>query len=300
MFFKLFEEVFLKRPIDPKVLIQQIHDEFDSADERLLKEALEIINKVKIPEIESIEQRANNRLSLGFSNCVEVQIFKEVKTNKTEKEKINQINTAVAQLITNYRHYYPLLKFLTINELDRICNKYNLLYAPVGKYIGDIPDKNVLDIKNAKELSYADSPKNHTIVVVYPDNIKKECPKDIAKILTSGFETTLSHGPYSTLEDYIRNSAIEFEYHKSPGNYILHFRDRYSVKDINLSGLFIAAPKSKFDLSGLTKDGKGYHKVKITEYDDPIVFRYVKGGIQVLTKWGLEASDPLLLNEIEN
>lgn len=34
------------------------------------------------------------------------------------------------------------------------------------------------------------------------------------------------------------------------------------------------------------------HKISLPK--DPIVFRYVNGGIQVITKWGIEAEDRLL------
>lgn len=33
---------------------------------------------------------------------------------------------------------------------------------------------------------------------------------------------------------------------------------------------------------------------QIVEVKDPIVFRYVNGGIQVITKWGIEAEDKIL------
>jgi hypothetical protein len=67
------------------------------------------------------------------------------------------------------------------------------------------------------------------------------------------------------------------------------------------TGLFIAAPKEHFDLSGLTFDkNKGFYEAKVRVIKDPIVFRYVKGGIQVLSKWGLEAEDPALQIEILN
>ena len=64
--------------------------------------------------------------------------------------------------------------------------------------------------------------------------------------------------------------------------------------------MFITAPKSHFDLKDLKSKGLGFFDITITEVKDPIVFRYVKGGIQVLSKWGLEASDATLQNEILN
>ncbi len=62
------------------------------------------------------------------------------------------------------------------------------------------------------------------------------------------------------------------------------------------SGYFIAAPKEHFDLTELTAnaDNKGFYKRTSVVYKDPIVFRYVKGGIQVISKWGLEGNDEAL------
>ena len=72
------------------------------------------------------------------------------------------------------------------------------------------------------------------------------------------------------------------------------------ITTIDHSGLFIAAPKSHFDLKELDQNGKGFFKTTKQEIKDPIVFRYVKGGIQVLSKWGLEAEDEMLQQEILN
>jgi hypothetical protein len=59
--------------------------------------------------------------------------------------------------------------------------------------------------------------------------------------------------------------------------------------------LFIAADKALFNLKGLekSKNGFGFFKKHIPN-PDPIVFRYVKGGILIISKWGLEANDPEL------
>lgn len=73
------------------------------------------------------------------------------------------------------------------------------------------------------------------------------------------------------------------------------------VEEIDKSGLFIAAPSDDFNLKGLSKKSKhGYFRVFETKVKDPIVFRYVRGGIQVITKWGLEANDQSLVVPILN
>lgn len=64
------------------------------------------------------------------------------------------------------------------------------------------------------------------------------------------------------------------------------------------NGLFIAAPPSHFNLNGLSKQNKySFFRITETQVDDPIVFRYCRGGVQVISKWGLEAEDAGLVNE---
>ncbi len=60
--------------------------------------------------------------------------------------------------------------------------------------------------------------------------------------------------------------------------------------------LFIAAPKSHFNLDNLIFDqSKGYYDSRnVVEPKDPIVFRYVVGGVQILSKWGIESLDQRL------
>jgi hypothetical protein len=56
------------------------------------------------------------------------------------------------------------------------------------------------------------------------------------------------------------------------------------------SSLYIAASKSMF--TGLDKmEKRGYEYI----VKDPIVFRYVEGGLLIISKWGLEANDPELV-----
>jgi hypothetical protein len=62
--------------------------------------------------------------------------------------------------------------------------------------------------------------------------------------------------------------------------------------------LFISADKSMFNLQGLESSNLfGFFSSKNrVEYivADPIVFRHVRGGVLIITKWGLEADDEML------
>ena len=52
------------------------------------------------------------------------------------------------------------------------------------------------------------------------------------------------------------------------------------------------------DISGLElKEG---YKLEKKFIPDPVVLQPVKGGYLILTAWGDEASDPIVINEINN
>lgn len=72
--------------------------------------------------------------------------------------------------------------------------------------------------------------------------------------------------------------------------------DDNKKKEEMVSGrdLQIIAPESKLDTTGMTKVGHTFVK------DDPIVLQPVHGGYLIVTSWGLEAADELIVNKINN
>jgi hypothetical protein len=219
--------------------VEKIHKAFDEAQEFLLQEAEKFEEKKAVSDKEVEYLRSMKKL--GFVNADKVN---EIETRRDEIAKSKKLT----ELVLYYKRIYPLLKFLTVRQLEDICEKYNLIYAPVEHYTGVVPEKNLKEIMSAQKLHDDDAPKNQVVT---------------------------SRG-----------------------------RGRVRTETTMKEGLFIAAPESDFNLEGLTKDKKGlkgYFKQIIEEKpDDPIVFRYVFGGIQVLSKWGPEAADPELLNPLDN
>jgi len=221
-------------------IVAEIHREIDTAEDRLLREANDVL---KASEPQEAEELYNRLHKVGFTSTPAARIAREViSISEQAKEE--------AELVQYYKQTYPFLKFLTVEELDRICGKYKLIYAEVSRYIKDIPEKNLLEIERAQPLKREDR-YNAKELMMYEDALRG-----------------------------IREGLTVRWFLSAPER-----RD----------GLYIAAPKSHFDLKGLKKRGFGWFAPK-----DPIVFRYVRGGIQVLTKWGLEANDPSLINSIDN
>lgn len=60
--------------------------------------------------------------------------------------------------------------------------------------------------------------------------------------------------------------------------------------------LKICAPAKDFYTQGMKVEG---HKL-VQDIKDPIVLQPVTGGYLIVSKWGLEAEDPALLNEKQN
>lgn len=234
-------------------LIDEIHSDFDSAQDRLYQFAMKTIEQSKVEN----PDKANLLQKHGFtSNKIVVEAIKAGQEKEAALEQANLINY--------YKKAYPFLKYITESELERICEKYSLIFAPVKNYKNAVPEKNLMDIENAQPLKMEDS--------------YYESDRGTSDFYVSGFESGLR----------LRNSFSWAE------------RMWMGEPSTQKKGLFIAAPKAHFDLTGLEKGKQSKFGFFTPEPKDPIVFRYVRGGIQILTMWGLEANDPSLQNEIYN
>jgi hypothetical protein len=294
-------------------LIEEIHNEFDTAPDRILKQALEILNLESEKKVElqsNVVEKAIRLKNQGFIKNGLVANLKKTEEEISHKDFIIGMNKNMADMVNYYASTYPFLKFLPESELDRICEKYGLIYAPVKHYKMPVPDKNLEEIENAQKLrsqdeidkmiTYRLTDESNTIMGLTREEerlVRKEGIPVHPDVIKNGKSSTFS----LTTSRYNQRSIIE-----------KHFGKKISIRwewagssefsEIDKSGLFIAAPKKHFDLTDLEFDGKkGYFKKTTTiVVKDPIVFRYVKGGIQVLSKWGLEAEDPALQHEILN
>lgn len=233
---------------DENEIVAEIHNEFDTAQERLLEQAKKILDSVK-----PIPEKAERLKALGFTNSEKVVMADAEKKKQMKSQE-------QAELIMYYKREYPFLKFLTESELDRICEKYNLIHAPVENYIKDVPEKNIKEIEDAQKLK------------------KEDYGTEESDLIRAMRRMSLQMRLLEAVR-FGRPDMVEF--------------NKETPQDVKL---YIAAPKSHFNLEGLKKKGRSWRP----EPKDPIVFRYCRGGIQVLSKWGLEANDPMLQNETLN
>lgn len=278
-------------------IVDLIHSEIDTAQDRLLQEAKELLSSFEEnKKDEYLYQRAIRLEMIGFNNTPTVKKALEQSDlfYKMITEKFNVRD--FAELIQYYQREYPLQKFLTITELDRICKKWNLIYAPVRHYIKDVPEKNISEIEKALPLKSQDEAESICELIIEefwsdaPGELRRFCDKN--KIYISRHE----QGKFNN-EDEAKKAIIKAGYTGSFGKYI--FRSA-RTELTHREGLFICAPKTHFDLKGLNQQGLGFHSITVTKITDPIVFRYCKGGVHVISKWGKEANDPDLAHGIDN
>lgn len=288
-------------------IVREIHNEVDSAQERLLRQADAFIASLNISVESDIEEKGRRLKQLGFINSNVVKEAEKIIKVKQQQE-IEVVKTKEqAELLRYYSQKYPFQKFLTLEELDRICVKYSLIHAPVASYLKEVPEKNLLDLERLQSLDKCDVEPMiykfhvkdmttinklgwengvsmdeiiHTFIQNEPRYSKERCMKH------EWFYPELTDMPLFCIDKEIHGSADYKRYHAK-------------IEIIDKSGFFIAAPKSHFDLENLTKKSKfGFFNVTVIEPKDPIVFEYCKGDIvRVDTKWGIEAEDKLLINE---
>ena len=275
-------------------VVERIHHEFSICGETLLKQALSLINDIKINE-----DKIDRLREIGFKNVVEVKEGTEI----LDKKKMNE---ELARLIQYYQYRYPLNKFITKEQVDIICKKYNLVCGELSRFKGFVPDKNLREIESF--------------------NLRGE--DEIVSFLVKDIQFSYPFLESEQMEETIKfikknNSIIEGadmqtrynnrHYHNIDVDDVRIFlRNKFKVSTSKLTGEIktnkgnysICAPKKDMDLKGLIQKGFFYFTKNITTFsvapDDPVVLQPVKGGFLILTAWGDEASDPIVVNSINN
>lgn len=313
-------------------LIKELHESIDSAPERLIAEARGFISKIILnspPDLEipvELQEKSDRLISAGFTSAKEVLEIKNL--TRLHKKKLNDFQAEQQAIIRYkseintveyYKRNYPFAKFLTIDELNRLCKKYGLVYAHISNYIETVPDKNLQEISKAQEIFMTDIPENsfrahdgyhdeqlvnlnfvlNHMGVSKTENFGASKLSDFLEILNR-WKKFKAYSLYS-FDSYLDEEELELytELH-SQG----YFRERngreYVIELSDQAGFQIAAPLSHFDQSKLQKMTSARYGYTEILKKDPIVFKNVKDGILVFSKWGIEASDPLLQNPIEN
>lgn len=255
--------------------IEQIHREFNTASETLLKEA-----KLIIANRQASAEKAERLKAAGFSQANEVVANKDFFLTKETVEYIEY-----------YQQKYPFNKFITRDQVLAINKKYNLVAAPVDRYKGFVPDKNLRQIEAFKVDE-----------------------KDIAENLIQIKKFTYNYDSQKERQERLRKMYPDLLLPKSEvwfatttvyamaGDRTItdNWVDLSSYEEIDNRNKIICAPLKDMDIDGLKKKDSIFSMFKTVHVPDPVVLQPVKGGYLIITAWGDEASDEIVVNSINN
>lgn len=279
-------------------VVKRIHNEFNIAGERLLQESLSIIeNAEKIDINKAI--RLNN---VGFVNNPLLSKAKQI-------EELTNYPAKIAKLVIDYKQTYPLHKFISHLDVEKICKKYNLILGGTDDYIGFVPEKNIKEIEFFN-TNYNSIKKRFLLQDVqisgFFDNIfstkmhmKYWAVKNFIKKNNSVIKISEKNPFLSDInkDGYWQKKAIEFELESS----FSHLKKDWSIninviKFTRLSAFMICAPQKDM----IKKKNHTNIEYVIEYVPDPVVLYPVELGYIIVTAWGDEASDPLVTNHQMN
>lgn len=269
-------------------LVKEIHLQFDTAEDRLLAEAKQIISTGDNVD----RQKALRLAAIGFSKAKPVRDAEGLTVRVGEAQQTTDD-------IQWCRENYPLYKYISEEELQKVCQKYGLQYSHSFKYTGDIPEKNLAEIEAFKpKKEQANYPSADRTVEWLSGNRRSRRSGHDASMelyrqqLQAQMQYTSSVQPvYASVTPTgwaVDMNALSQEYANSGAMYF-HSQAQTST-------FMIAAPPQDFEVNTMIGD----HMQGAKLVHDPIVLYPVRRGFLIISKWGLEASDEAVINEQHN
>lgn len=272
--------------------VQEIHKAYFSAGDRNLAEAEAIIEKCT----QQYTNKGQSLMNIGFSNVAETKQLAEMKAERNRSLEISN-------QITGYLREFPGYKFISFNDVKTINDKYKLVRGTIDRFTGFVPSKNLADIQR------------------FIDNFDKPNDYDQKMGLTQRYHVQSIELSYTTRET--QRAAVINYFHTNPEIMLKRSRVyghdeikrhvfeliqselklQVNVQTVNTRKLpifEICAPASDMMSAEKSRGLLGLFKAKVTVDPDPIVLYPVKHGYIIVTAWGDEASDPLVLNEQMN
>jgi len=255
-------------------IIDEIHENFYTEVDRLLASA-KISNSLDTDKQDLIDKR-KRLVALGFSGSKEVAEADVEIARLAALEQENKKKEHVIAAINHFSFKYPNYKFITEESVKKICAKYSLVYGEASKYIGTIPDKNLKHIEDFKI------------------DTEDECSEaGIISFRRFSGDTIKSGVTFrSSKERLVYEQSIKDTY---------TFPSMYYREYFDACPLEIAAPLKDFNMTD--HEVKDF-KISKIEIPDPVVLKPVFFGGQkhylIVTAWGQEASDELVVNQKMN
>lgn len=170
----------------------------------------------------------------------------------------------------------------------------------IKDYKGFVPEKNLQEIENFKGVK----PEHNKISFDVLTNVELSLAyEEYEKVVNHAIKNR--HEFNITVNDRLRPNlgALLVDYKNKigtfgiPSNTYPTIYSYQSYKTPNSNDLLICAPEKDMDTKGKTKVGFKLFEVFKTEIPDPVVLKPVIGGYLILTAWGDEASDELVVNQ---
>jgi hypothetical protein len=272
---------------------KDIHADFFGAEERLY---LEAVCLVKDPQTKKVlySERFNK---IGFGKCKAVQEAMAI----VEKHKLSE---KLIESIEYFRLHYPSYRYITEAEVKILCGKYGLLLGDSANFIGEVPEKNLVDIEKFK-LRKDDWIEGGKSGSIYDGaRLNSFAIGDEAGLWATGID------PISTPQRGTLGLVHYFRPSRQSGlnQWIAEYlgRELAAPPPSGAKRTFpkeqppfkICAPIEDFDRKGY-EIRDGYRLVW-----DPIVLQPVSHnnipGYLIVTAWGDEATDPMVVNSVKN
>lgn len=254
-----------------KEVVEEIHETFYTEVDRLLASA-KISNSLETDKQDLID-KSRRLKEIGFHGAREVGEANAEAARLYALEQENEEKRELVEAIKYFSFKYPNHKFITEKSVKKICEKYNLVYGTIDRYTGSVPDKNLRHIEDFS---------------VSEDDECFSC-KEIRYI------------SFSRSERVVRTTHITHERVMQITKDIERTRPSDYREEIEICPLEIAAPSKDFRMEGMEVKE---HKLSKIEIPDPIVLKPVifngKKHYLIITAWGLEAGDELVVNANHN
>lgn len=266
------EKVSLKNKTTNEI-IEEIHESFYTEVDKLLASA-KILNCLDTDKNDLIE-KCKRLKSLGFKNTTEIKEAEKELERLENLSRENESKKTLTEAINYFSFKYPNYKFITEESVKKICSKYNLIYGSIDRYIGSVPDKNLKHIEDFKV------------------DENDECFIYEERMWGFGMREISMQKNFITFDEHKKKNDIEND------SYARNMLRDHRVRVINMKlPLEIAAPLKDFNMDEM--EVKDFKLSKI-EIPDPVVLKPVlfdgRKHYLIVTAWGIEASDELVVNE---
>jgi hypothetical protein len=243
-------------------LVEEIHENFFTEVDRILASA-KISHSMESAK-QSLIDKCKRLKELGFENAKEVKEAEPEIERLKKLEAENRNKKTLVQAIEYFSVRYPQYKFITEDSVVKICRKYGLVYGDISLYKGYVPEKNLRHIEHFKVEK------------------NDECYLHLHYNANSG---NIISRKYTNIDKHEKINRISF--HKS-----------------EKCPLEIAAPIKDFDMKGTKVNKFNISKIIKVKIPDPVVLKPVffagKKHYLVVTAWGEEASDEMVVNDRMN